>query len=87
MGSYRRGKANCGDIDILVTRPQDDKKSHSGLVQRIVNICQLHDIIVDHLSIPRNWWAYELVYHGLCRKDENSPVRRIGSSSACLIRV
>lgn len=80
LPSPSRGKADCGDIDILVTRPTDDKKSHSGMVQRIVNKCQEYGIIVDHLSIPRNWWNLELVYHGLCRRDENSPVRRLGTS-------
>lgn len=25
-----RGKADCGDIDILITRPTDDGKSHVG---------------------------------------------------------
>ncbi|EKM52273.1 uncharacterized protein PHACADRAFT_30808 [Phanerochaete carnosa HHB-10118-sp] len=77
MGSYRRGKADCGDIDILITRPTDDKKHHKGLAQRMVNLCQMHGIIVDHLSIPSNWWSTELVYHGLCRRDDDSPVRRL----------
>jgi DNA polymerase lambda len=27
-----RGKADCGDIDILVTRPTDDGKTHSGKI-------------------------------------------------------
>lgn len=26
-----RGKADCGDIDILITRPTDDDQTHSGM--------------------------------------------------------
>ncbi|CAE6358650.1 unnamed protein product [Rhizoctonia solani] len=31
MGSFRRGKPTCGDIDILITRPTSDGKSHRGM--------------------------------------------------------
>ncbi len=30
MGSYRRGKADCGDIDIMITRDPSDGKNHAG---------------------------------------------------------
>lgn len=33
-GSYRRGKASCGDIDIIVTHP--DGKSHKGFLPKFV---------------------------------------------------
>ncbi|CAJ2647664.1 unnamed protein product [Trifolium pratense] len=34
-GSYRRGKATCGDIDIIITHP--DGTSHKGFLPRFVN--------------------------------------------------
>ncbi|KAK9277293.1 hypothetical protein L1049_006833 [Liquidambar formosana] len=33
-GSYRRGKASCGDLDIIITHP--DGKSHIGFLPRYV---------------------------------------------------
>lgn len=30
MGSYRRGQETCGDLDILLTRSDNDGKTHAG---------------------------------------------------------
>lgn len=38
-GSYRRGKATCGDVDILISHP--DGKSHKGVFSKVLQI--LHD--------------------------------------------
>ena len=34
-GSYRRGRATCGDVDVLVTHP--DGKSHKGVFGKLLN--------------------------------------------------
>ncbi|NWZ68474.1 DPOLL polymerase, partial [Acrocephalus arundinaceus] len=34
-GSYRRGKATCGDVDVLVTHP--DGQSHSGVFSKLLD--------------------------------------------------
>ncbi|NWS31794.1 DPOLL polymerase, partial [Polioptila caerulea] len=34
-GSYRRGKATCGDVDVLVTHP--DGQSHRGVFSKLLN--------------------------------------------------
>ncbi|KAF5330075.1 hypothetical protein D9758_015989 [Tetrapyrgos nigripes] len=34
MGSYRKGKADCGDIDILITRDTGDSRTHQGILKR-----------------------------------------------------
>jgi hypothetical protein len=34
-GSYRRGKAACGDLDILITHP--DREALVGLLEALVN--------------------------------------------------
>ena len=34
---FFRGKADCGDIDILITRPIDDGKTHAGTVYPLLH--------------------------------------------------
>ena len=38
-GSYRRGRPTCGDVDILITRP--DGLSHRGIFKPL--IARLHE--------------------------------------------
>ncbi|KAL7278780.1 hypothetical protein ACG7TL_007789 [Trametes sanguinea] len=78
MGSFRRGKADCGDIDVLITRPTDDGKTHQGVLRRLLRELHQQGIITEDLCLPEDFDDLELVYRGLCRKDANSPRRRIG---------
>ncbi|KAI0686927.1 Nucleotidyltransferase, partial [Cytidiella melzeri] len=79
MGSYRRrvGKDTCGDIDILITRPTSDGKTHVGLLARLIDDLHGRNVITEHLSIPENWNDLELSYRGLCRRDGMGKRRRI----------
>ncbi|OSD00718.1 hypothetical protein PYCCODRAFT_1453154 [Trametes coccinea BRFM310] len=77
MGSFRRGKADCGDIDVLITRPTDDGKTHQGVLRRLLRELHQQGIITEDLCLPEDFDDLELVYRGLCRKDANSPRRRI----------
>lgn len=38
-GSYRRGKVNCGDVDVLITHP--DGKSHANVYHPLLH--RLHE--------------------------------------------
>ena len=38
-GSYRRGKASCGDVDVLITHP--DGHSHKHIFSKIIE--KLHE--------------------------------------------
>jgi len=73
MGSYRRGKADCGDIDILLTRPTDDGKTHAGIIRRLLKELHLRDILTEDLALPKNFDALEAVYRGLCQKIRPVP--------------
>jgi len=77
LGSYRRGKADCGDIDIMITRPTDDGKTHVGVLRKLLAVCHEHGIITEDLNLPEDWSDPENIYRGICRRDENSRHRRI----------
>ncbi|KAL4263453.1 DNA polymerase beta [Pleurotus pulmonarius] len=75
MGSYRRGKATCGDIDILITRNPADGKTHAGVLPTLLS--KLHEIgiITEDLAIPEGD-DEENVYRGLCKLPEPGSRRR-----------
>ncbi|KAJ2919657.1 hypothetical protein MD484_g855, partial [Candolleomyces efflorescens] len=79
MGSFRRGKATCGDIDILVTRPVDDGKTHIGVLPRLLEALHAAGILTEDLATPDDLYDLEATYRGLCRLPDvpNSKRRRI----------
>lgn len=63
-GSYRRGKATCGDVDVLISHP--DGKSHKGVFGKVLHI--LHDsgfLTDDLVSHEEN--GEQKKYMGVCR--------------------
>ncbi|EMD34974.1 hypothetical protein CERSUDRAFT_157745 [Gelatoporia subvermispora B] len=77
LGSYRRGEPDCGDIDVLITRPTDDGKTHRGLLRRLLGELHAQGILTEDLCLPDDFNDLELVYRGLCRRDAYSTRRRI----------
>ncbi|KIK98285.1 hypothetical protein PAXRUDRAFT_824032 [Paxillus rubicundulus Ve08.2h10] len=76
MGSFRRGKADCGDIDILITRPTINGKTHQGILPRLLERLHSAKILTEDLAIPNNFQDLELVYRGLCKLPEPGAKRR-----------
>ncbi|KAM8771623.1 DNA polymerase lambda [Acanthopagrus schlegelii] len=63
-GSYRRGKATCGDVDVLISHP--DGKSHKGVFSKVLQ--SLHDsgfLTDDLVSHEEN--GEQKKYMGVCR--------------------
>ncbi|XP_022611420.1 DNA polymerase lambda [Seriola dumerili] len=63
-GSYRRGKATCGDVDVLISHP--DGRSHKGIFSKVLEI--LHDsgfLTDDLVSHEEN--GEQKKYMGVCR--------------------
>lgn len=64
-GSYRRGKSDMGDLDILI------QKTDSFVLNHFVNALTKAGLIVGHLAVG------QVKYLGLCRLNNNCNVHRI----------
>ncbi|KAF8977945.1 hypothetical protein BGZ46_006994 [Entomortierella lignicola] len=81
-GSYRRGKPDCGDIDIVVARPNvDDGDVLYAIMEHILNELTNQGFLVDHLSWPT--WSDEMTnqpkhfkYMGICRLPGDDQIHR-----------
>ena len=71
-GSYRRGAATSGDVDVLITHPnytttsKDDK-----MIDNIVNKLTSTGLLTDHISKGKT------KYMGVCKLDSSEHYRRI----------
>ncbi|KAM3864568.1 DNA polymerase lambda [Diretmus argenteus] len=63
-GSYRRGKATCGDVDILISHP--DGKSHKGVFSRVLQTLHENGFLTDDL-VSHEENGEQKKYMGVCR--------------------
>ncbi|XP_013779745.2 DNA polymerase lambda-like isoform X1 [Limulus polyphemus] len=63
-GSYRRGKSNCGDLDVLITHP--DGKSHVGVLPKIVALLHSTGFLTDDL-VSCVETGNQKKYMGICK--------------------
>ena len=83
-GSYRRGKATCGDVDVLI-KVGDGDSPHS-LLLRIIHELMAMGFLIDHFALPAKHahdnrddsdHARHASYMGICRLDQDSRCRHI----------
>jgi DNA polymerase lambda len=75
VGSYRRGKELCGDMDLIITRIDDGKIS--GILHTLVDRLTVKKIIIDTLSMSDNDDNNYQVFMGICKLNNNSLHRRL----------
>ncbi|KAJ4434325.1 hypothetical protein ANN_22882 [Periplaneta americana] len=74
-GSYRRGKPESGDVDVLLTHPSytsvhgSKKKSH--LLKQVVDLLHSKGLITDTISLG------DVKFMGVCRLHSKYPSRRL----------
>ena len=68
-GSFRRGKATCGDIDLIITR-RDGSYERKLLLDFVMRLEEV-GFLVDHLQFPSGSEAKSsLSYMGVCQFEE-----------------
>lgn len=74
-GSYRRGKAESGDIDVLLTHPsynsKDGSKKKSHLLKQVVDVLKTKSLIIDTISHG------DVKFMGVCKATKDSVARRL----------
>ncbi|XP_036592013.1 DNA polymerase lambda isoform X2 [Trichosurus vulpecula] len=63
-GSYRRGKATCGDVDVLVTHP--DGRSHQGILSQLLDTLRQQGFLTDDL-VSQDDNGQQQKYLGVCQ--------------------
>uniref|UniRef100_A0A224XN85 DNA polymerase n=1 Tax=Panstrongylus lignarius TaxID=156445 RepID=A0A224XN85_9HEMI len=67
-GSYRRGKVESGDVDLLLTHPifiseNNDKQAPTKLIKRVVTVLEQKNLITDTISLG------DVKFMGVCKVD------------------
>ncbi|XP_008268608.2 DNA polymerase lambda isoform X1 [Oryctolagus cuniculus] len=63
-GSFRRGKATCGDVDVLITHP--DGRAHQGIFSRLLDSLRQRGFLTDDL-VSHEENGLQQKYLGVCR--------------------
>ena len=75
VGSYRRGRKLCGDMDVIITRIDDGKIS--GILHTLVDKLMEKNIIIDTLTMSDNTDTNCQIFMGICKLNEKSLFRRL----------
>ncbi len=67
-GSYRRGRATCGDMDILITRKDD--RPVEGLLKRVVERLVGVEFITDTLVMHKQSSHGSETFMGICKLEK-----------------
>ncbi|XP_063056233.1 DNA polymerase lambda isoform X2 [Engraulis encrasicolus] len=78
-GSYRRGKATCGDVDVLITHP--DGHSHKGVFSKVLHILHESGFLTDDL-VSHEENGEQKKYMGVCRLPDHVTVPGRPTSTA-----
>jgi hypothetical protein len=89
-GSYRRGNATCGDIDILLTPPAGQEEVSPNTLYRLLLALEHSGFLTDHLSLPTGYREYvqnsALAMHHKVKSTASAAGGFIGSPGPASVR-
>ncbi|CAG8557599.1 2599_t:CDS:10 [Funneliformis mosseae] len=68
-GSFRRGRPDCGDIDIMITRNDSDGKNHLGVLTKLVEILSNQGFLTHELT-RHDGDSLSAKFMGICKLPE-----------------
>lgn len=74
-GSYRRGRPQCGDVDVLITRTDDQPVS--GMLEPILKKLENSGFLKERLGNTRLTDKGSEMYMGVCKHTKDTHFRRI----------
>ncbi len=83
-GSYRRGKTECGDVDILITPMEGRNELPEHTLSQLIEALTRRGFLTDHLALPTGHREYveTSALQAIQRvHTEIDPARRLGSVS------
>jgi DNA polymerase lambda len=75
VGSYRRGKKLCGDMDVIITRIDNGKIS--GILHTLLERLTIRNIIIDTLTMSDKNDVNCEIFMGICKLNEKGLNRRL----------
>lgn len=73
-GSYRRGKATCGDVDILITHA--DGHSHKAVMNKLLEMLHESGFLTDDLALQDERSDSQRKYLGVCKLPGDDKLHR-----------
>ena len=84
MGSYRRGRPQCGDVDVLVTvgdgnavNQKQELQQIQGILPKLVAELERTNFLIERLGADRIAKTGSQTYMGICQVSKSSTSRRI----------
>jgi len=72
-GSYRRGRKTCGDLDLLITHPDNRQE---GLLPPLLSALHAKGILTDDLTVPGEGGSHQKKYMGVARLPDSNALHR-----------
>ena len=83
-GSYRRGSAECGDVDVLIAPPPHLKQLPEHTLSELILSLERSGFLTHHLSLPTGYHTYHRMKRAKGPSDAAESTATPPSAEGCL---